>query len=123
MSYREETIDIISIAQHASPNVSGQIEFPCAQRTAFSTVVSISLSSRSAPSSCSKTPGPLPPDVHIREREDRDEEGELREAEPAQRLQNDTEWIEKDDLDIEDDEEHRRQVEADREAVRVGWPL
>jgi len=32
----EETIDIISIAQQASPKVSGQRELPCAQRTACS---------------------------------------------------------------------------------------
>ena len=60
MSYREETIDIISIAQQASPNVSGHIDFVCDQATAFSSVVSISLSSSSsAPSSRSKTPGPF----------------------------------------------------------------
>src|SRR3954451_17796682 len=39
MSYREETIDIISIAQHASPKVSGHIDFVCAQATAFASVV------------------------------------------------------------------------------------
>jgi hypothetical protein len=38
---------IISIAQQASPNVSGQIEPLCAQRTAFSTVVNMSFCSRS----------------------------------------------------------------------------
>src|SRR6266542_4250883 len=59
MSYRDETIAIISIAQQARPKVSGQIELPCAQATAFSTVVSISLSS-SSPSSVSNTPGPFP---------------------------------------------------------------
>jgi hypothetical protein len=58
LSYRDETIDIISIAQQARPNVSGQIELPCAQCTALATVVSISLSS-SSPSSSSKTPGPF----------------------------------------------------------------
>jgi hypothetical protein len=59
-SYLGETIAIISIAQQASPNVSGQIEWPCAHATAFSTVVSMSLSSMSStPSSRSKTLGPL----------------------------------------------------------------
>ena len=33
-------MDIISIAQQARPNVSGQTEFDCAQATALSTVVS-----------------------------------------------------------------------------------
>ena len=41
--------------------VAGQIELPCDQATAFSTVVSRSLSWRSSgPSSRSKTPGSLP---------------------------------------------------------------
>ena len=39
---------IISIAQQASPNVSGQIDLLWAQVTAFSTVVSMSSRSRSA---------------------------------------------------------------------------
>jgi len=37
MSYREETIDIISIAQQARPKVSGQTELDCAHAIAFST--------------------------------------------------------------------------------------
>ena len=57
MSWRDETIDIISIAQQARPNVSGHIELDCAQATAFSTVVSRSASSICS-TSCSKTPGP-----------------------------------------------------------------
>ena len=47
MSNRLDAVQIISIAQHASPNVSGQIEFPCAHATAFSTVVRPSALSRS----------------------------------------------------------------------------
>ena len=39
MSTREATIDIISIAQQASPNVSGKNELPRAQATALSSVV------------------------------------------------------------------------------------
>src|SRR5439155_16214552 len=39
MSYREQLIDIISIAQHASPNVTGQIDDRRAHCTIFSTVV------------------------------------------------------------------------------------
>ncbi len=57
MSYRDETIDIISIAQHASPNVSGHTELERAQATAFSIVVRSSASSSSA-TSRSNTPGP-----------------------------------------------------------------
>ena len=41
MSNREALIDIISIAQQASPNVIGQIEFLRAQFTALSSVVKI----------------------------------------------------------------------------------
>ena len=59
-SYREETIDIISIAQQARPNVSGHIDFVCAQRTAFSSVVMPSArSSSSTPRSSSKCDGPF----------------------------------------------------------------
>jgi hypothetical protein len=36
MSYREDAIDIISIAQHASPNDMGQIELRRAQFTTLS---------------------------------------------------------------------------------------
>src|ERR1700694_1453371 len=39
MSYREQLIAIISIAQHASPKVTGQIEDRRAHCTIFSTVV------------------------------------------------------------------------------------
>src|SRR5881409_3356510 len=39
MSYREQLIAIISIAQHASPNVTGQIDDRRAHCTIFSTVV------------------------------------------------------------------------------------
>jgi hypothetical protein len=40
MSNRDALIDIISIAQHASPKVIGQIEFFRAQFTAWSSFVS-----------------------------------------------------------------------------------
>src|SRR5206468_2773013 len=59
----------------------------------------------------------LPPDVDVGDEEDEDEEGELREAEPAERVELDGERVEEDDLDVEDDEEHRRQVEAHAEAL------
>src|SRR5207244_3654559 len=62
----------------------------------------------------------LPPDVDVRDHEDRDEEEELEEAEPGKLVEDDGQRIQKDDLDVEDDEEHRRQVEADRETLRVG---
>src|SRR5262249_37560332 len=51
--------------------------------------------------------------------EDRDEGEELGEAEPAERVQLDRQRIEKDDLDVEEDEQHRGEVEADGEAARL----
>src|SRR5688572_30482110 len=162
MSYRDETIDIISIAQHARPKVAGHIEFVCAQATAFSSVVSPSASSRFSTSS-SKTPffvgqssrsdcrpafasgrfearerstdlssatrcsfpleRALAPDVDVGDGENGDEDQELDETEPAQLLEHDRERVEEDDLDVEEDEEHRRQVEADREALLFRRPL
>src|SRR6185437_8530840 len=59
----------------------------------------------------------LAPDVDVRNQQDQQEEGELREAEPRELVQDDTERIQEDDLNVEDDEEHRRQVEADREPL------
>src|SRR5438445_9640129 len=41
MSYREQLIAIISIAQHARPNVTGQIDDRRAHCTIFSTVVDL----------------------------------------------------------------------------------
>ena len=40
--------------------------------------------------------------------------------EPAERVELDRERIQKDDLDVEEDEEHRGEVEADREALVLG---
>src|SRR5205807_1710197 len=64
----------------------------------------------------------LPPHVHVRDDEDDDEEQELDESEPGEGVQDDRERIQEDDLDVEDDEEHRRQVEADREALLARRP-
>jgi len=45
MSTRAATVVIISIAQHANPNVAGKNEFERAHATALSSVVVITLSS------------------------------------------------------------------------------
>ena len=58
MSCRAVTIAIISIAQQASPKVSGHIDFVCAHATAFSSVVRPTASS-SESTSRSNTPGPF----------------------------------------------------------------
>src|SRR3954465_5732058 len=64
----------------------------------------------------------LAPDVDVGDREDDYEKEELDEAEPRELVEDHSERIQEDDLDIEDDEEHRRQVEADREAGGGGRP-
>src|SRR5215510_14055190 len=65
--------------------------------------------------------GPLAPDVDVGDHQDQEEHGELGEAEPGELMENDTKRIQEDDLDVEDDEEHRRQVEADGEALAARW--
>jgi hypothetical protein len=49
MSNREAPMDIISIAQHAKPNVIGQIEFFRIQFTALSSLVSTTPSGAGLP--------------------------------------------------------------------------
>ena len=66
---------------------------------------------------------PLLPDVDVGDGEDDDEEPELRYREPPDLLEDDGDRIEEHDLDIEDDEEHGRQVEADRETLLLHWSL
>src|SRR6266498_5132729 len=61
----------------------------------------------------------FPPDIHVRNHEDRNEEEELEEAEPRELVEDDGQRIQEHDLDVEDDEEHCRQVKADREALRL----
>src|SRR3954471_19434773 len=65
----------------------------------------------------------LPPDVDIGDEEDEHEEGELGESEPAEGVELYGERVEEDDLDVEDDEEHRREVEAHREALGLHLAL
>src|SRR5262249_15055989 len=60
---------------------------------------------------------PLPPDVDVAEGEDGDEEEELDESEPGELMEDDGQRVEEHDLDVEDDEQHRGEVEADREAL------
>src|SRR5207249_6007384 len=48
---------------------------------------------------------------------------ELEEAEPRELVQDHGQRVEEDDLDVEEDEEHRRQVEVDGEALRAWRPL
>src|SRR3954454_2613859 len=152
-STREATMDIISIAQQARPNVAGNMAFPRAQDTALSSVVVMTrcstYSSRSLPSrsprsmsrarSCwtrksafSASPcfsrltismptvlAPFerapPPDVHEGDDEEGDEDDGLDQRERPEVAQLHRDRIEEDDLDVEQDEQHRDQVEADPE--------
>src|SRR5262249_1353159 len=66
---------------------------------------------------------PLAPDVDVGEREDAEEDEELEEAEPRELVEDHGERVEEHDLDVEEDEEHRRQVEVDGEALRGRRPL
>src|SRR5215470_17590163 len=49
--------------------------------------------------------------------QDGDKDEHLDDAVPAELVQEHSPWIEEDGLDVEDDEEHRRQVEAHRSAL------
>src|SRR5687768_203803 len=104
MSYREQLIAIISMAQHARPNVTGQIADRRAQLTTFSTVVVITGISMSAsrpmrPPGClggaaRRPPGgtrhgtpvedALAPHVDVAHQQDQEERGDLNEADPAE---------------------------------------
>jgi len=59
----------------------------------------------------------LPPDIDVRHGEDCDEHEELSEPEPPEGIELHRERVQKDDLDVEQDEEDRGQVEADGEAA------
>src|SRR5512140_3718131 len=100
MSYREALIAIISIAQHARPKVTGQIDERRAHCTIFSTVVVSTGISVSIPigyaTLCLPAPPPrrrqlvapveraFPPDVDVAEQQQDDEEDHLPEPGPAQ---------------------------------------
>src|SRR5262249_54874975 len=66
---------------------------------------------------------PLAPDVDVREQQDAEEDEELEEPEPRELVEDHGERVEEDDLDVEEDEQHRRQVEVDGEALRTRRPL
>src|SRR5439155_18315675 len=88
MSYREQLIAIISIAQHARPKVTGQIEERRAHCTIFSTVVVSTGISDSRPMfgfSCELCVSPpvqraFAPDVDVPRQQQRHEQHDLHEA-------------------------------------------
>src|SRR3954469_5474068 len=113
------------MAQQASPNVAGKTDALRTQPAACSTAVS-----RKALGSFSSSPmlkGPsvpfqaaAPPYVRVRDEDGEHEEQHLHEPENTQGVEGDGPGVEEDDLDVEDDEEHRRQVVLDGEAPAAG---
>src|SRR5439155_1408587 len=57
----------------------------------------------------------LLPDVGEGDQQDADEDQHLDKTEPLQLPEQDRPWVEEDGFDVEDDEQHRRRVEADRQ--------
>src|SRR5918995_1702980 len=130
ISYREQLIAIISMAQHAKPNVHGQIADRRAQLTTFSTVVVRTGISRS--SSCCSRPmtlnhparyGPrrgtpvenaLAPDVHVPGGEDSREQDHLHVPGPSEIAERHSPGIQERHLDVEQEEDHRHEVELHR---------
>src|ERR1043165_6059173 len=120
------------MAQQARPNVAGYMDDLRTQPAACSTVVS-----RNPLGSFSSSPiglwllvSPIrgsvpfqaaaPPYVRVRDEDGEHEEQHLYEPEHPQGVEGDGPGVEKDDLDVEDDEEHRRQVVLDGEAPATG---
>src|SRR5262245_42665689 len=113
MSYRPQLIAIISIAQHASPNVTGQMADRRAHCTIFSTVVvrtGISSSAMSLPAPIERA---LAPDVDVTRQQQREERDDLPETRLAEVAGGDRPGIEKRDLDVEEQKDHRHEIELD----------
>src|SRR4051794_18361975 len=114
---------IISIAQQASPKVTGQMEERRAQLTIFSTEVvrtGMSGSSDSRPICNDRRLRPLflapveralAPDVDVAGKQERHEKDHLHKPRPAQLPQGHRPRIEEGDLDVEEQEDHRHEVE------------
>src|SRR5512145_375496 len=89
MSYRDALIDIISIAQHASPNVTGQMDDLRAHCTILSTVVvktgiSVSMLVRFPLLPVERA---LTPDVDVASQQNGKEQNDLQQARPPERSQ------------------------------------
>src|SRR5436190_3567931 len=125
MSYREQLMAIISIAQQARPKVTGQIEERRAHWTIFSTVVvntgisvsrPISIADRRSAIAAFIPPieRALPPHVHVAGEEKRHEQRHLHEPRPSEIAQRHRPRIEERHLDVEEQENHRDEVELHR---------
>src|SRR5688572_8948726 len=103
------------MAQQASPKVAPQTEDFRDQLTSFSTEVSrIPAGSFSSIPMLSSSSVPIqtaaPPDVGVRDKDRDDEQDHLHEAEDGQHVEGHRPRVQEDDLDVEDNEEHRCQV-------------
>src|SRR3569833_3375123 len=104
------------MAQQARPNVAGHTELLRASPMTCSTVVRTtplgSFSSRpiSVPLQTTATP-----DIGVRDEDGDDEEHHFDETEHPEVVEGDRQRIEENDLDVENDEKHRRQVVLHRE--------
>src|SRR5690242_1300832 len=102
---------IISMAQHARPNVAGHSEDLRVQLTSFSTLASRTPSGSfsSRPMASVPVQPAAPPHVCVGDEHRDDEKNDLDEPEDAEHLVRDGVRVQEDDLDVEDDEEHRRE--------------
>src|SRR6516164_8414460 len=112
MSYRDALIDIISIAQHARPNVTGQMDERRAHWTIFSTVVVRTGISASSPIG-SPFEHALAPDVDVPGCEEEHKQHHLHEPAPAEIAKRHGPGIEEGHLDVEEQEDHGHEVELD----------
>src|SRR3954466_2808508 len=106
-SYRPAPVAIISMAQHARPNVAGHSDPALASPAIFSTVVSRKPlgSFSSNPTSVPLQPA-APPDVGVHNEDGADEQHHLDESEGAESVEGNGPRVQEDDFDVEDDEQH-----------------
>src|SRR3954462_10039385 len=107
------------MAQQARPKVTGQIEERRAHCTIFSTLVVSTGMSKSDSSPTVRTPieRAFAPDIDVAGEQERHEQQHLDETVPAEIAQRHRPRIEEGDLDVEQQEDHRHQVELDRLAL------
>src|SRR4051795_13101566 len=118
MSNRGPPTAIISIAQQASPNCAGHSEFLRAMLSILATVVS-----RMPSGSFSSRPMSVPvepaatPHIGVDDEHREDEHDHLDQPEHPELVERDRPGVEEDDLDVEDDEQHRGEVVLHRKLV------
>src|SRR5581483_9066237 len=116
ISYSADVTVIISIAQHASPIVRGQTDELCAQRATSSSLASMNCP---GPSLIVSPPceAALLPYVGVSDREHHDEDHHLDKTEQPEGMHLHGPRVERRRFDVEDDEQHRDEVEAHGEAA------